>query len=230
MKLAETQPRASRALDVRGCCRFRCKWQARVNPKLHIRPNEDAYRLAGWQACAAGDTAIGNVRKQRIATGALGVSAPKAAEWTALKENGRADVFRHNGLSRFDQVLQRQRYHLVSCTIRQGCFLNALRKPLCSGLPWAYAGEHSTPCLQLVSKPLSAATGCKARGSAFSAKRVLNVLQHASEPFSPRALTTSFLLDLATKQVLKPVVVRNSHKMFALGQRMGVDILCRRCS
>jgi len=34
--------------------------------------------------------------------------------------------------------------------------------------------------LQLVSKPLSAAIGCKARGSAFSAKRVLNVPQHAS--------------------------------------------------
>jgi len=60
---------------------------------------------------------------------------------------------------------------------------------------------------QLVSKPLSAATGCKACGSAFSAKRVLNVPQHASEPFSPRALTTNFSLDLATKQVLKPVVV-----------------------
>ena len=74
--------------------------------------------------------------------------------------------------------------------------------------------------LQLVSKPLSAAIGCKARGSAFSAKRVLNVLQHASEPFSPRALTTGFSLDLlrlvlpdvapgpyrvATKQVLKPL-------------------------
>jgi hypothetical protein len=61
--------------------------------------------------------------------------------------------------------------------------------------------------LQQVSKPLSAAIGCKARGSAFSAKRVLNVLQHASEHFSPRALTTTFSLDLAAKQVLKPVVV-----------------------
>ena len=60
--------------------------------------------------------------------------------------------------------------------------------------------------LQLVSTPLSAAIGCKACGSAFSAKRVLNVPQHASEPFSPRALTTSFSLDLTTKQVLKPVV------------------------
>ena len=60
--------------------------------------------------------------------------------------------------------------------------------------------------LQLVSKPLSAAIGCKACGSAFSAKRVLNVPQHASEPFSPRALTTSFSLDLTAKQVLKPVV------------------------
>jgi len=60
--------------------------------------------------------------------------------------------------------------------------------------------------LQLVSKPLSAAIGCKARGSAFSVKRVLDVLQYASEPFSPRALITSFSLDLASKQVLKPVV------------------------
>jgi len=33
-----------------------------------------------------------------------------------------------------------------------------------------------------------------------------SVLKHASEPFSPRALTTSFSLDLATKQVLKTVV------------------------
>ena len=60
--------------------------------------------------------------------------------------------------------------------------------------------------IQLVLKSLSATIGCKARGSAFSAKRVLDVLQHASEPFSPRALTTSSSLDLATKQVLKPVV------------------------
>ena len=29
--------------------------------------------------------------------------------------------------------------------------------------------------------------------------------QHASEPFSPRALTTTFSLDLATKPVMKPV-------------------------
>ena len=42
--------------------------------------------------------------------------------------------------------------------------------------------------------------------SAFSAKRVLTVPQHASEPFSPRALTTTFSLDLATKAIVKPVV------------------------
>jgi len=69
------------------------------------------------------------------------------------------------------------------------------------------AGQVLCVNLQLVSKPLSAVIGCKACGSAFSAKRVLNVPQHASEPFSPRALTTGFSLDLATKQVLKPVVV-----------------------
>jgi hypothetical protein len=47
----------------------------------------------------------------------------------------------------------------------------------------------------LVSKLLSAAIGCKARGSALSAKRVLDVLQHASEPFPPSALPTDFSLD-----------------------------------
>jgi len=61
--------------------------------------------------------------------------------------------------------------------------------------------------LEPISKLLSAAIGYKARGSAFSTKRVLDVLQHASEPFSPRALTTSFSLDLAAKPVLKWVLV-----------------------
>ena len=60
--------------------------------------------------------------------------------------------------------------------------------------------------LEPISRLLSAAIGCKARGSAFSAKRVLDVLQHASEPFSPRALTTNFSLDLASKSVLKWVL------------------------
>jgi ABC-2 type transport system ATP-binding protein len=66
--------------------------------------------------------------------------------------------------------------------------------------------KHYGSSRQLVSEPLSAATGCKARGSAFSVKSVLNVLQHASEPFLPRALTTSFSLDLTAKQVWKPVM------------------------
>ena len=60
--------------------------------------------------------------------------------------------------------------------------------------------------LQPVSKLLPAAIGCEARGSALSAKKVLDVLQHASEPFPPPALTTSFSLDFAAKPVLKPVV------------------------
>jgi hypothetical protein len=61
--------------------------------------------------------------------------------------------------------------------------------------------------LEPISKLLSAVIGCKARGSAFSVKRVLDVLQHASEPFSPRALTTNFSLDLASKSVLKWVLI-----------------------
>ena len=56
--------------------------------------------------------------------------------------------------------------------------------------------------VELVSKLLSALIGCKVSGSVLSEKRVLDVLQHASEPFSPPALPTGFSLDLATKQVL----------------------------
>jgi len=36
----------------------------------------------------------------------------------------------------------------------------------------------------------------------LSAKKVLDVLQYASEPFPPPALTTSLSLDLVTEQVL----------------------------
>jgi hypothetical protein len=57
--------------------------------------------------------------------------------------------------------------------------------------------------LETMTKLLSAAVGCKARGTALSAKTVLDVLQYASEPFSPPALPTSFSLDLASKSVLK---------------------------
>jgi len=53
------------------------------------------------------------------------------------------------------------------------------------------------------SKRLSAAIGCKGRGAALSAKTVLDVLQYASEPFSPPALPTNSSLDLAAKSVLK---------------------------
>jgi len=60
--------------------------------------------------------------------------------------------------------------------------------------------------LEPISKLLSAAIGCKARGTALSVKRVLDVLQYASEPFSPLALPTSFSLDLASKSVLKWVL------------------------
>jgi len=58
-----------------------------------------------------------------------------------------------------------------------------------------------------IPKPLSTAIGCKARGPALSAKKVLDVLQHASEPFSPPALTTDFSLDLVTKRVLGWILV-----------------------
>ena len=56
--------------------------------------------------------------------------------------------------------------------------------------------------LEPIPKPLSTAIGCKVRGSALSVKKVLDVLQHASEPFPPPALTTNFSLDLVKKQVL----------------------------
>jgi hypothetical protein len=60
--------------------------------------------------------------------------------------------------------------------------------------------------IELVSKLLSATIGCKARGSALSAKKVLDVPQHASEPFPPPALPTNFSLDFAAKPALKPVL------------------------
>jgi hypothetical protein len=56
--------------------------------------------------------------------------------------------------------------------------------------------------LEPIPKPLSTVIGCKARGSALSVKKVLDVHQYASEPFPPPALTTDFSLDLVTKQVL----------------------------
>jgi hypothetical protein len=63
--------------------------------------------------------------------------------------------------------------------------------------------------LELVSKLSPAAIRCEARGSALSAKKVLDVLQHASEPFPPAALPTDFSLDFAARSVLKPVLVTN---------------------
>ena len=56
--------------------------------------------------------------------------------------------------------------------------------------------------LEAITKPLSTAIGCRFRGSALSAKKVLDVLQYASEPFPPPALPTKPSLNLATKQVL----------------------------
>jgi len=70
--------------------------------------------------------------------------------------------------------------------------------------------ERKSLVLEPISKLLSAAVGCKARGAALSAKRVLDVLQYASEPFSPPALPTSFSLDLASKPVLKWVLMKDS--------------------
>jgi hypothetical protein len=56
---------------------------------------------------------------------------------------------------------------------------------------------------EAIPKSRSTAIGCEDRGSALSAKKVLDVLhEHASEPFSPPALTTAFSLDLVTNQVL----------------------------
>ncbi|MCH8218314.1 MAG: hypothetical protein IH892_16270 [Planctomycetes bacterium] len=56
--------------------------------------------------------------------------------------------------------------------------------------------------MEPIPKPLSTAIGCKARGPALSVEKVLDVHQHASEPFPPPALTTGFSLDLVSKQVL----------------------------
>jgi len=78
--------------------------------------------------------------------------------------------------------------------------------------------------MQLVSKPLSAVIGCKARGFAFSAKRVLNVLQHAfrrrpramagqAGPFPPAALASAFSLDLGTNLVLSECLKPNARAL-----------------
>ena len=61
--------------------------------------------------------------------------------------------------------------------------------------------------LELIPKPLSTTIGCKVRGSVLSAKKVLDVPKHASEPFGPPALPPNFSLDLVTKQVLGWVLV-----------------------
>ncbi len=61
--------------------------------------------------------------------------------------------------------------------------------------------------IEPIPNPLSTAIGCRVRGSALSAKKVLDVLQHASEPFPRPALTTNSSLDLVSKQVLGWVLV-----------------------
>ena len=69
------------------------------------------------------------------------------------------------------------------------------------------AREDDGPsCLELVSKLFPAVIGCEARGSALSAKKVLGVLEYASEPFPPPALPTDFSLDFASEPVWKPVL------------------------
>ena len=55
-------------------------------------------------------------------------------------------------------------------------------------------------------KLLSAAVGCEVRGSALSEEKVLDVPQHASEPFLPLSLPTNSSLIFATKPALKPVL------------------------
>ena len=72
-------------------------------------------------------------------------------------------------------------------------------------------------CLEPIPKPLSTAIGCKVCGSALSAEKVLDVLQHASEPFPPPALTTAFSLDLVTKQVSGRVLVTSLLSVFTNG-------------
>jgi hypothetical protein len=71
-----------------------------------------------------------------------------------------------------------------------------------------------------------AAIGCEVRGSALSAKKVLDVPQHASEPFPPPALTTNFSLDFAAKSVLKPVVETGDEEAGLLFLVRVVSALC----
>ncbi|UCG47001.1 MAG: RHS repeat-associated core domain-containing protein, partial [Phycisphaerales bacterium] len=64
-----------------------------------------------------------------------------------------------------------------------------------------------------IPEPLSTATGCKVRGYALSAKKVLDVLEHASEPFPPPAFPTDLSLGLVTKQVPGLVLDNSSLKI-----------------
>ena len=57
-------------------------------------------------------------------------------------------------------------------------------------------------------KLLSAAVGCEVHGPALSAEKVLDVPQHASEPFLPPALPTDFSLIFATKPAWKSVLAK----------------------
>jgi len=66
---------------------------------------------------------------------------------------------------------------------------------------------------EAVSKLLLAAICCKAHGSALSATKGLDVLQHASEPFSPPALTMNFSLNFASKPILKTLLGFNEHEL-----------------
>ena len=53
MKLAETQPSANRAPDVRICCKFCCKSQVQVNPLLTTgtKARQDMYESCDVEGC-----------------------------------------------------------------------------------------------------------------------------------------------------------------------------------
>ena len=74
--------------------------------------------------------------------------------------------------------------------------------------------------LEPISKLISAAIGYKIHGSAVSPKRVLDVPQHASEPFSPQALPMDFSLDFAKKAGMPDVFAHGMLSMAYLGRML----------
>ena len=88
------------------------------------------------------------------------------------------------------------------------------------------AREDDGPsCLELVSKLFPAVIGCEARGSALSAKKVLGVLQYASEPFPLPALSTDFSLDFASEPVWKPVLGNGKAPVSVTFDSEGIGVL-----